>query len=256
MINKGIENLISWLDINDIYSWSLSRNKDRSQNDYIFKSIDDADRATEIQRMMSILTLSSEPILYIFAKKRGSSNSGNFSEMWINTTSYIEPIAPTNAVDGVNVSDLEQRIKCAVYEERIAWERKELERERAELRARAKEYDDKETSVIGLLIDRAAPLIQKFTHTQPQQAAVAGIGTATNVSAEKITPIENDEEEVVFDENESDELFNLMAEYKSLDPDYLRVIAKIVDFARSGEEIPVMNGMIKLTYNQIKNMLL
>ena len=68
--------------------------------------------------------------------------------------------------------------------------------------------------------------------------------------------VEEIEEQEVFSDEESDELFSIVERWKNVDPDYITVIRRIVEFAESGEPIEVAGGLLKLNYEQIKGMIL
>ena len=266
MIQGGIDKVIEWLDSNGIESWSVSTSKDKQTNNYIFKSNDEASVKDEQARMIHVLSLSSNPNLFIFGKKKGASNSANYCEMFSNNnTTVFSETSPTSAIGTVNQDTINTMVANAVERERMSWERKELDREREEVRAMRKEYEDQTASVVGLLIKKAAPIIQSVMGIAPQVA----IGSVENeISAEpirvrKTEPVEVQEERVeeieeqeVFSDEESNELFAIVERWKNVDPDYITVIRRIVEFAESGEPISVAGGLVKLNYEQIKGMIL
>ena len=266
MIQGGIDKVIEWLDSNGIESWSVSTSKDKQTNNYIFKSNDEASVKDEQARMIHVLSLSSNPNLFIFGKKKGASNSANYCEMFSNNnTTVFSETSPTSAIGMVNQDTINTMVANAVERERMSWERKELDREREEVRAMRKEYEDQTDSVVVLLIKKAAPIIQSVMGIAPQVA----IGSVENeISAEpirvrKTEPVEVREERVeeieeqeVFSDEESDELFSIVERWKNVDPDYITVIRRIVEFAESGEPIEVAGGLVKLNYEQIKGMIL
>ena len=266
MIQGGIDKVIEWLDSNGIESWSVSTSKDKQTNNYIFKSNDEASVKDEQARMIHVLSLSSNPNLFIFGKKKGASNSANYCEMFSNNnTTVFSETSPTSAIGMVNQDTINTMVANAVERERMSWERKELDREREEVRAMRKEYEEQTASVVGLLIKKAAPIIQSVMGVAPQVAigSVEKEISAEPIRVRKTEPVEVQEERVeeieeqeVFSDEESDELFSIVERWKNVDPDYITVIRRIVEFAESGEPIEVAGGLVKLNYEQIKGMIL
>lgn len=268
MIQGGIDKVIEWLDSNGIESWSVSTSKDKQTNNYIFKSNDEASVKDEQARMIHVLSLSSNPNLFIFGKKKGASNSANYCEMFSNNnTTVFSETSPTSAIGMVNQDTINTMVANAVERERMSWERKELDREREEVRAMRKEYEDQTASVVGLLIKKAAPIIQSVMGIAPQVAigSVENEISAEPIKARRAEPTEDVEQETeevievsedVFTDEESDELFAIVERWKNIDPEYITVIRRIVEFAESGEPISVAGGLVKLNYEQIKGMIL
>lgn len=265
MIQGGIDKVIEWLDLNGIETWSVSTSKDKQSNNYIFKSNDEASIKDEQARMIQTLALTSNPNLFIFGKKKGASNSANYCEMFSNNnTTVFSEQHPTQSIGTVNQDTINTMVANAVERERMNWEKKELEREREEVRAMRQEYEEQTASVVGLLIKKAAPIIQSIMGVSQQQVAIGTLDAEKQVKAKPIVveksadeeEPETDEMDDVFTEEESDKLFELAERWKAVDADYLNVMERIVEFAESGEPIEVAGGLVKLNYEQIKGMIL
>ena len=268
MITGNINNLISWLNDNGIDEWQLSTSSNRQGNSYIFKSEDDIPREQEIERMTRQLAYSQNSIIYVFGKKKGKSNVGNFTETWVNSGNGAAPSAAQviSGMPALSQADIDARIETAIMKERLAWQQREVERERKEIAEMKKEYEKEKESVLGILIDKAAPVISGLLSRRTPQVAIAG--TDGDVSVPRVIPVGTDgkkgqtnatEETLAdtgaFTDDEADELYSLMSRYKAVDPDYMTLIRRFVSFAESGEEITV-GGIVKLNYTQIKEMLL
>lgn len=164
----------------------------------------------------------------------------------------IEPTLSANGVGAIqqqpqqNIGELRAeltksisaQLKAEMAKERYEEERKNFEKEKAAFR---KEQE----SVIGLLVHKVAPfaiaaLSNKNLANSLQN--VAGVDAEGPVDAQPIHPIqdseadaaEQPEEECPFTDEESDELFELMARFKKAEPDYLPMIRKVVEMAESG----------------------
>ena len=266
MIQGGIDKVIEWLDLNGIETWSVSTSKDKQSNNYIFKSNDDAPIKDEQARMIQTLALTSNPNLFIFGKKKGASNSANYCEMFSNNnTTVFSEQQPTQSIGTVYQDTINTMVANAVERERMNWEKKELEREREEVRAMRQEYEEQTSSVIGLIIQKAAPIIQSIMGISQQQVAIGAVDSEKQVQAKPIAvqkdveEIEEPEENEImedFSDEESDKIFELAERWKSVDENYLNVMERIVEFAESGDPIEVAGGLVKLNYEQIKGMIL
>lgn len=262
MINGGIDKVIEWLNLNGIDTWAISTSKDRAASNYVFRSREGVPVEDEQVRMKETLALSSNSHLYIYAKAGSKGNSANFSEEFTNNVQTQQTQQPM-AISGYDQTSIETMVANAVERERMAWERKELEKEREEVRQAKKEYEEQQSSVLGLLIQKAAPFVQSIMGVQPSLAvgSVANEVSAEPIKARRAEPVEETEEDVevseeVFTDEESEELFAIIERWKNADENYLQVITRIVEFAESGEPISVAGGLVKLNYDQIKEMIL
>lgn len=264
MILGGIEKVIAWLDLNGIESWCISTSRDRQKCEYIFKSNDDAPIKDEQARMIETLSLSSNNTLYIFGKKKGTGNSANFMEMFSNNQQATT--TTPQVVSGVDHTTMDTMIQTAIERERMAWERKELERDREEVRALKKEYEEQKESIFGMLVQKAAPFVQAMMGVQQPNVAIGRLNDSVEpIRAKKQeeaeqTPQQQETTDIaaddIFTDEEAEKIEALVERWKNADADYINVIQRIVEFAESGEPISVMGGMVKLNYSQIKEMIL
>ena len=268
MINGGIDKVIEWLNLNNIDTWAISTSKDRATSNYVFRSREGVPVADEQVRMRETLALSFNSHLYIYGKAGTKGNSANFSEEFSNNVQpqHIQQPMAMNGIAGYYQQSIETMVANAVERERMNWEHKELDREREEVRQAKKEYEEQQSSVLGLLIKKAAPFVQSIMGVQQPSLAVGSVAneiTAKPIKARRAEPIpveetEEDAEvsEEVFTDEESDELFTIIERWKNADSNYLQVISRIVKFAESGEPISVAGGLVQLNYEQIKEMIL
>lgn len=259
MIKGSINNLIEWLNINEIGTWVLSSTSNLQNNTKLFETKPDEPREKEIERMIRIMDLSENSIVYVFGKKEGcKATVGNYSETWANTSISDRnkcgsvQSTPTNA-PFFDENYLTMKIDAAVERERMSWERKELERREAELKEAQKDFRASKEGVMGILVEKAAPFIGGFLQKQGL-AKVAGIDSA--VEANKIEVKQDDKTDAPFSDEEANKLFEIVKKYKDFDPDYLSVLTKLIEFATSGNQIDLAGGMVKLNYQQIKDIIL
>ena len=69
--------------------------------------------------------------MYIYAKAGSKGNSANFSEEFTNNV-QTQQTQQTMAISGYDQTSIDAMVATAVERERMAWERKELEKEREE----------------------------------------------------------------------------------------------------------------------------
>ena len=144
-------------------------------------------------------------------------------------------------------ADIEQRIMNRYESERLERERKQLEDDKRALQ------EDK-NSAIGLLAQYLAPAAKQILGNLTPMPRVAGLDAQHPVRAEKIQPISKNEqgeevqaeEEDVFTEEESDKLYDLLARFKAVEPEYMRLLEAVVKMAENGDG----------TYGMAKNFLL
>lgn len=273
MIKPGIDNLIKWITNNGLIRWSISTKESGSDNARIFESNPDASREAELERMRAVLELSTNANLYVFGAVKEGKTVGNFSERWNNipdgeAVAGLPPVQQVQqpvVVEGtITKEELEIRIKKAIEEYQFKLDKIKFEEEKKEFRAEKKEFDDFKNGAIGQIIERAMPYLGKIMPLKQQQpvAAVAGVGD-TVVNAVPVQPVAAQgktgcvEDESDFTDEEIDKLNELMEKYKAFDRDnYLQVLEKLVTIATEGKPIVIMNGMVKLTYTEIRDMLL
>lgn len=248
MITGGVENLIKWIEDNDITEWTLTTRPETKANFFIFKSNSGVPREREIERMKNILSYTDDQYIYINAKSDGKTNCGNFSQCWANSMYKGSTPYGLGTMPAAPAVDIDAKIETAIMQERMTWQMKELERDRAELKAAKKEFDEEKSSVWGLVVEKAAPIISGFL--QKRIPSVNMAGTDGDVPAPELIPAEPVDEADTFTDEEADKLFALAERWKKADQDdFLKLFEVMVQFAE-GRQI------MGFDYNSIKKMLL
>lgn len=148
------------------------------------------------------------------------------------------PSAPVFDEDKV-MERLRKEVRMEFENQRYHEERKAFERER-------KEFEEEKRSAVGLLVHHLSPVISAMAGANKR---VAGLDAPTPVEAAPIHAVdvdENQQEDLVFTDDESDKLFELMARFKQVEPRYLELIERVVTMAESGDS----------TYDMAKGFLL
>lgn len=269
MIKPGIENLTKWLQINRITSWFISTTNSGQDNTRLFTSDPEQSFESELERMRQVLELSSNPVVYVFGKTNAASKVGNFMERWQNGTENTESVSAANqpvnhAMYGtptyVSREELDERIMEAVNREKLRSEKEAFEKEKEAFEQEQKEFADAKNSMIGIAIEKAMPFIGQLLGGN--RVAVAGTQGSIQAApiqpameAEPMEPVET-EDAVPFTLDEQERITEVLERYKNYDPEYLEVLAKFVDLATTGKPVSVMNGMVKLSYSDIKQFIL
>lgn len=121
---------------------------------------------------------------------------------------------------------------------RAEYERKEYEKLRKELDEDRKRLEDEKASAMGALVHYFAPIGQALFG---QRRMVAGVDAERPVHAAPIIPDggaqedAEEQEQSPFTDEEADQLFALMARFKKAEPDYLKLITRVVEMAESGD---------------------
>ena len=150
------------------------------------------------------------------------------------------------SIGATDVEQLKQQIREQVQTE---FEKREYEKQRKELDEEKREFERDKNSAIGLMVGYLKPVISALG-----QKRVAGLDAEEDVRAERVAPIapkqeqpdEVDVEQSVFTEEESEELYALMAQFKQVEPEYLRLLKAVVKLAETGDKNYQMARMMLL----------
>lgn len=133
----------------------------------------------------------------------------------------------------IDADALRKQIRAEMEAE---WDKREYKRLREELDKERKEFNAEKNSAIGLLTNYLAPVAKGLL----ERRRVAGLDADEDVHAPRIVPTNQPQEQQepeqneIFSDEESDKLFELMARFKKVEPDYLTMIEKVVAMAESG----------------------
>lgn len=171
--------------------------------------------------------------------KRGKENTGLMycevrlvDELQQPNAQAVSSPTPTPSFDEKALAD---RIRGEVrleyeklrYEEQV----RDFETRKRQLEDRERDFEDKQSTAIGLLVHHLSPVIAALTNKR-----VAGVDAEAPVEAQPIRAIDQDEqEEELFTKEESDTLFQLMAEFKQVEPRFLELIERVVTMAKNGD---------------------
>ena len=147
-----------------------------------------------------------------------------------------------------NIGEIAEQLRKSISSEmEVKWKQREYEKERRDFEEKKRIFEEKEQSVWGLVVNKLAPVAVAALQNKNLAAGlrqVAGVDTEEDVHAAEIIPHapstehtqEPEQEESPFTDEEADQLFALLAEWKNADPDYLALLAKVVEMAKAGDK--------------------
>lgn len=150
----------------------------------------------------------------------------------------VQMAQPANGVGmpSQTIGELRESLRKELQAE---WDKKECEKMRKDLEADRKAFEAEKQSAMGFLVGYLAPLGKAFL-----QKKVAGVDTAAPVEAEPVHPIVAKEvaapvpgsqaEQEPFTDEEADKLYNLLARFKKVEPQYMQLIEAVVTMAETG----------------------
>lgn len=261
MIRGDINNLIKWLDLNEIDTWTVSTSRSKQDNQIVFERKESEPRDASIARMIEVLNLSDNTILYIQGRLAGQKGYvGLYNETWCNKheDTNAVPMGAVPAPQSIDSHSVQEMINnavaTAVEHERMIWKQQDLERREKELKDELREFKKHEMSAIGTAIKMAGPFLQPIMQAFAPKTANVAIGNvpetvADNPPATEIPDVTQPDDELSADEIELNEALNRFAEF---DPDYAKVLIKLINACTSGKEVSLMGGVVKLDYNTLK----
>ena len=153
-----------------------------------------------------------------------------------------------------NIGEIAEQLRKSISSEMEAkWKQREAERERKDFEEKKRIFEEKEQSVWGLIVNKLAPVAVAAAQGKGLANSlrqVAGVDAEEDVHAAEIIPHapsaepeqpsqepeQEPQEENPFTDAEADQLFTLLAEWKKADPDYLVLLGKVVEMAKSGDK--------------------
>lgn len=239
----SFEQVREWITDNGFKRWVLY--KDRTKTE---KILDSASFPSDVEDKLAMtekyLRLAGGNAYAAGAQGNATSDLTTTTEIRLSDVQQypqLNATAGVGAYAGVGEAQLRETIKRELQTE---WDKRELERERKELDRERKEFENDKQSVMGLLTEYLAPigkqlLNRKLAAGLPQDAE-------EQVAAAPIQPIKPEEkpaeteepeqtEQRPFTDEEEDELYALLAEFKQVEPDYLKLLRAVVEMAKSGD---------------------
>lgn len=230
-----IEQVREWITDNGFKRWVLYRDYGRTEKILDSAGLAVADMPDKIAMTEKYLRQEGGHAYAAGAITNASNDLTFITE--IRLTEQQAPAAGVGfAPQPIDEDKIAARIEAKI---RAEYEKKEYERLRKELDDDRKRFEDEKASAMGALAHYFAPIGQALLGSRRM---VAGVDTERPVHAAPIVaeehaeePDDEKQEEEIFTEEESDKLFELMARFKKVEPDYLKLITRVVEMAESGD---------------------
>lgn len=241
----SFEQVRDWIIDNGFKRWALWR--DRSKQELIIDSAGFAvaDLEDKIAMTEKYLRFAGGNA-YAAGSVTGSQDKLNVvTEIRLSDTQQ-QPMNGVQSLQPYNIGEVEERIRKQIKAE---LREEDLKKREADIDRREKEYEEQRNGVIGALVGYVAPYLPIIKNLQGAGRMVAGIDADEPVHAKRIQPIiatdpeqpEQQQEPDVFTDEESEELFDLMARFKKAEPEnWLKMLRTVVDMAESGDQTYTM----------------
>lgn len=164
----------------------------------------------------------------------------------------VAPAMGVGAAQPFNIGELRDSITREI---RATIELENLKKREAEVERREKELDADRQSAMGALVHYFAPIGQMMMQNKlgVPMRQVAGVDTNAPVHVQPMIPdaapatqeAQEQEQQSLFTDEEADKLFELMARFKKVEPQYMELLEAVVTMAESGDA----------TYNMAKGFL-
>lgn len=151
----------------------------------------------------------------------------------------VTPAAGVGAASAVDIAGMEDRIRKQIKAE---MDKERYERERKDFEKEKKQFEEDKQGVMGLLVGYLAPVAK----TMMEKGRMPHIGTVdaeADVQAKRIepatpegeAPVDGQEVESPFTEEEEDKIYDLMVRFKAAEPDCIQMLETVVGMAESGD---------------------
>lgn len=137
-----------------------------------------------------------------------------------------------------NEQEVMERLRREV---KMEFENQRYQEEKKAFEAEKKKFEEEKTSAIGTFARLMSPVVAAISGKQ--QRVCAGVDADAPVEAQPIHAVEQEEKiNEVFGDEESDKLFDLMSRFKSVEPQYMELLERVVVMAENGSP---MYGMAR-----------
>ena len=252
MLLNNFDQVREWITDNGFKRWVLYKDYTRSEKIIDSAAFPVSDQADKIAMTEKYLRLAGGK-----AYAAGSS-TGSQNDLTVTTEIRLDemqsPVSGTQQnIEPLNIGEIENRIRKQLKAE---IEIENLKKREADVERRERALEAEKQSAMGALVHYFAPLGEMFLKNKMMRN-VAGVDADAPVHARKIQPIipedepetkePETQEEEIFTDAESEELFDLMSRFKAVEPEnWLKMLRTVVEMAESGDA----------TYNMAKGFLI
>ena len=222
------QDAIKFIKINDLSGFSLRQGT--SDNQMLFKSLPDESIDDAISRAEQIMAFTEGRYILLEGYKGANQQRGKYSFSFQNsilpTVSGVQQAQPVMDENFIN-----SRIAVAIEKVKAEYDKQDLERREKELKERMKEFEQDKSSVIGMVVEKIAPMIKGVAQRQTASLAVGTLGEA---ASEPIRPAREESAEQPEDAEVelSDDIVRNILRWQAVErelPQLLEVIATLAE---------------------------
>ena len=244
----SIEEVKEWITDNGFKRWVLYKDFTKSEKIIDSNGFPVADMADKLAMTEKYLRRMGGRAYAAGATSNAASDLNIVAEIRLD-----EAPAQAQGASGVGVLDaqtIDGIFKKAEEAAEARWERKLYEKEKKEFEEEKKQFEADRNSVLGAIVGYLSPYIPVLNSAKQGGRLVAGTpaDAAAPVHVQPIIPEEPGETQEQqpaspwddFTEEEADELIGLIARFKKIEPDYMKLLASVVEMAERGDSTYTM----------------
>ena len=243
------EQVKSWIEDNNFPHWIFYKNNPEGRDDKANDKIIDSnnfvvsDLGDKLDMTEKYLRMYGGRVWGVGFKTPNATQGGVVCEARIDTAEQ----STAGVGGGINGDTIRELRESITQEVRAQIKAEQYEKDKANFEREKKEWEAEKQSAIGTIVHLLAPIGKQVLGSRIMPK-VAGVDTDEPVHASRIvaddgTPlreeriIENEEAESEdpFTEDEAQKIMELMVRFKSVEPDYLQLISRVVEMAESGD---------------------
>ena len=251
------EQVREWIEDNNFERWIFytknpdGRDKDKAYDKLIDSNAYPSDREDKLAMTEKYLRNYGGRVWGVGYKSATYMGDGTICEARIESAMPAAGIGAAQTIQPIDEDALRQRITRELKAEMAA---QRYEEEKKQFAAEKKKFEEDKAGVIGALVEHFAPYIGVIRGLNGMKAnrLVAGVDTETPTDADPMQPLHaraqepeapqepEEQEQEIFTDEESEQLFDLMARFKKVEPDYLQLIEAVVTMAENGDSTYTM----------------
>lgn len=227
-----------WILDNGFKRWVLYKNSTKNEKIIDSASFTVSDMDDKIAMTEKYLRMAGGYAYAAGATTNSKDDLNTVTEIRLESVQQQPAAGVGNPYPALNEDAIIARVRKEVQAE---YDKKEYERLRADLDRDRKAFEEEKNSAMGAIAHYFAPIGQALLAKKGLLRNVAGVDTNEPVVAQPIVPAQPEEtqedpqEENPFTDEEADEVFALMVRFKKTEPDYLKLVRKVVEMAESGD---------------------
>ena len=252
----------SWIEDNNFPHWVFYTKKpdDRTEksNDIIIDSNNYvvSDLADKLAMTEKYLRMYGGILYGVGFKTPNTTVGGTICTVNLAADQPVQGIGMQQNIQPFNIGELRESLSREI---RATIEAENYRKEKAEFEKAKAQFEEEKQSALGALVHYFAPVGQMMLQNKLQMPMrqVAGVDADEPVvHAARIKPIDDPEQqeqetkepeqESPFTDEEADKLFELMARFKKVEPQYMQLLEAVVTMAENGDA----------TYNMAKGFLI